>query len=625
MPVVPNARSSTTRRATPSPLRRGATAATAAVLMAAASLVALPTPVQAQAAPAAAVPMARVIVQWRDDAATAAATPDARGERAQRLAARAGIPGLAAGRALGERAQVLMVPGLTSEQLVARLARDPSVATVEVDRRMKRAQAVAPVNDPRFDTWPIARGGPVSGQWYLKAPSATTPASINAVGGWSFTTGNPRVVVAVLDTGIRSDHPELLPVGQGGNVLPGRDFIAADDVNPDSNGSVPAGGTVFGTAGDGNGRDSDASDPGDFLTQAEIDANPSVFKVPGEECLEEPTSSWHGTQVAGLIAAATNNGRGMASVARNVQILPVRVLGKCGGYTSDIIAGLRWAAGLPVPGEPSNPTPAWVLNLSLGGGIGSCDDSPSTKAAVADVTRAGAVVVVAAGNSEGQAVGRPANCPGAIAVGGVRHTGTKVGFSDLGREIALMAPGGNRGTDERGPYLYPILSATNAGQQRPIEGSEAYTDSFNFAVGTSFSSPLVAGAAALILSLRPDLRPEQVRQALTIGARSFPAPDPSVASCRAPDGITQFECNCNTALCGAGLLDVENAIRTAQALGNGGITTRPIPGSVVTPPTQPPTQPPADGGGGGGALGMGWLAALAVAAGLLAQRRRRVG
>ncbi len=566
--------------------------------------------------PQRAVPTGRVIVHWRDGA-TAVAPMAAGGDRVQRLSARLRLQGLQPGRSITERLQVVTAQGLTSAQLVERLSRDPDVVSVEVDRRLKRAQA-AP-NDPRFASWPLAQGGPVAGQWYLKAPDATLVSATNAVGGWTLSTGRRAVVVAVLDTGVRFDHPDLLPLAQGGNLLTGRDFIAGDDATRTTDGAA-TGGTRFATAADGDGRDGDPTDPGDFLTRAEIDANADVFAAPGEECLVEPQSSWHGTQVAGLIGASTDNGRGVASVGRTVRVLPVRVLGKCGGYTSDIAAAMRWAAGLPVPGEPVNPTPAWVLNLSLGGGTGSCDQSPTLKTTVEEVTAAGAVVVVAAGNSNGQAVSRPANCPGAVAVGAVRHTGTKVGFSDLGPEIALMAPGGNC-VNLNGDCLYPIVSTTNAGAQQPVAASEAYTDARNFAVGTSFSSPLVAGAAALILSVRPDLTAAQVRTALQAGARSFPAVDASLPVCRAPSAAVQDECNCTSTTCGAGLLDVERAVRAALTLPSGGLSR---PDTSVTPTPPPPPPPAPSDGGGGGAVGAGWVLALfAAAAALGAGRRRR--
>ncbi len=574
-----------------------------------------PAAATAQAAPTIAQPTARVIVHWRDDAASRALNASVPvDERARRMGSRAGLS-LRQGRQITERSQVLMAQGITSEELRARLARDPAVAAVEIDFRLKRTQST--VNDPRFAGVALGLGGPASGQWYLKAPVGDVRSSINAVGGWSLSTGSPSVVVAVLDTGVRFDHPDLLRVSQGGPLLDGRDFIAADNASRFTDGSV-SGGTVFATAGDGDGRDNDASDPGDFLSQADINANPSVF---GTGCDPEPTSSWHGTQVSGLIGATTNNGIGIASVARNVRILPVRVLGKCGGYTSDIAAAMRWASGLGVPGEPINTTPARVLNLSLGGGTGPCSGSPTLQSAVAEATAIGAVIVVAAGNSAGQAVSRPANCPGAIAVSGLRHVGTKVGFSDIGPEVTISAPGGNCvNIDEQGnttgPCLYPIVSTTNAGTTGPAIGSAAYTDGVTPSVGTSFSAPLVSGAAALILSLRPDLTSAQVRTALTSSARAFPtSTSTTVPTCRAPSSVDQLECTCTTSTCGAGMLDVEAALRAASTFSAGGYVPPVIPTA--------PTAPTGGGGGGGGALGVYWLLALAAAALAVRSRPRR--
>jgi hypothetical protein len=264
----------------------------------------------------------------------------------------------------------------------------------------------------------------------------------------------------------------------------------------------------------------------------------------------------------------------MAGVARDANVLPVRVLGKCGGFDSDILAGMLWAAGIAVPGVPPNPTPARVLNLSLGG------EEPCTSAyadAIAQINAVGAVVVVAAGNSDGHAVGVPANCPGAIAVSGLRHVGTKVGFADLGPEIALSAPAGNCVNTGAGqPCLYPIITASNKGRSTPIvAGNDGaiYTDSFNPSVGTSFSAPLVAGTAALMLSVQPSLTPQQVRALLQASTRPFPTTgsDPTTPRCVAPQpfGVTQVdqaECYCTTSTCGAGMLDAGAAVLAAKAI-----------------------------------------------------------
>ena len=262
----------------------------------------------------------------------------------------------------------------------------------------------------------------------------------------------------------------------------------------------------------------------------------------------------------------------MASVGRNVRLLPVRVLGKCGGFDSDIIAGMIWAAGLSVPGVPINPNPARVLNMSLRGD-GACTSAYSD--AISKVKAAGAIIVVAAGNSTGHAIGTPANCPGVIAVAGLRHLGTKVGFSDLGPEISISAPGGNCiNTGASDPCLYPILTTTNSGLTMPVadsDGASIYTDSFNASLGTSFSAPLVSGTVALMLAAQPSFTPAQILAQLQISARSFPtqgsvnSDGTPVLQCVAPQPIgspqvDQLECYCTTKTCGAGMLDAGAAV-----------------------------------------------------------------
>ena len=168
--------------------------------------------------------------------------------------------------------------------------------------------------------------------------------------------------------------------------------------------------------------------------------------------------------------------------------MPVRVLGKCGGFMSDVVAGMYWAAGIAIPTgtspplgtAPANPFPAKVLNISLGSATTSC--GPTYQAAVTAVNNAGASVVISAGNDAGLAVGQPANCTGAIGVGGLRQTGTKVGFSDVGPQISISAPAGNCVLPgQNDPCLFPILTATNTGTQGP--GTNTFSDSFDILGG----------------------------------------------------------------------------------------------------------------------------------------------
>ena len=629
--------------------------------------------------------VARVIVKFKESSPLlrkqALSATSQHTQQAAALGQRIGVA-LEAGRGLTERSHVVIGRGLTSKQLAARIAAESDVEFAFAD---ERKHIVGAPNDTFYASGPVVtatNGGPAVGQWYLKPPPATgaapstwgstAPSSINAEQAWDITTGSASVVVAVLDTGLRFDHPDL----QGGNVLPGYDMIS-----PDSPG-------VFTTANDGSGRDSDASDPGDFVAANETST----------DCPSVSSSSWHGTQTLGLIGAATGNGVGMASVGRTVKVMPVRVLGKCGGFDSDIQAGMLWAVGIAVPGIPVNPTPARVLNLSLGG-VAACGSYASV---ISQVNAAGAVVVVSAGNGGSATVSSPANCPGAIGVAGLRHAGDMVGYSDEGPEISIAAPAGNCVTNT-GACLYPILTTTNTGTTTPAAGAAAYSDAFNASIGTSFSAPLVAGTAALMLSVNPSLTPAQVKAKLQSSARPFPTSggvsDAPVCPARSP---TSSGCYCTTSTCGAGMLDAHAAVvsvsgvlasislttTTPTANQDVGLTSNSvlIPGrsiasyawtilnagttgatitsaanadsvvvaptnagvfvmqlmttdsggfistttlsvtvvAPVTPPASTPVAPPS-GGGGGGALGVGWLLLLlsAVLALALTSARER--
>ncbi len=487
--------------------------------------------------------------------------------RATGLAMRRGFASgrLHAGRNLDERTQVVMASGIDSAALVRRLAQDSEVELVAVDHVRKH---YAVPNDPYYLVGPS--GSPAAGQWYLRAPTSDVVSSINAPGAWDITFGSSSIYVAVIDTGVRKDHPDL-----AGQFVGGYDFVAYS-----SSSSV-----ALATANDGDRNDSDASDPGDWVSQADI-----TSKALGTSCTSDDidNSSWHGTHVSGLIAAGTNNGLGMAGVAGGVKIVPVRVLGKCGGYDSDIIAGMKWAAGLVVSGVTTNPTPAKVLNLSLGGD-GSCAATDSTgklyRDAITQITATGATIVIAAGNGEGLAVGLPANCPGVIAVAALRHAGTKVGFSNIGPEVGISAPGGNcvnidAAGNATGPCLYPILSASNSGTTTPVAASNYYDSGF----GTSYSTPLVTGTVALMYSVKPTLTSTEVLRLLQSTARPFVTSGSTagVAQCRAPTSTVQDECYCTTGTCGAGMLDAAAAVAAVQATNTGTVAISVSPSSGAT-------------------------------------------
>ncbi len=486
---------------------------------------------------------ARVIVKFKADSslmralsATGSNPQAVKPQHAQALAVRLRVP-LSDGRVLGERTQLIRSTSITSVELAARLSAQGDVEYAVVDAHMR---ALGAPNDPYYGSGQTAIT-PAVGQWYLRSPSGDGAASsINAEAAWSITTGKSSVVVAVLDTGI-TRHPDL-----DGKVLPGYDFVS--DV---------------GQANDGNGRDSDPSDPGDGVTAADVGVVASCTTS------DISSSSWHGTQTAGLIGAATNNGVGMASIGHDVMLLPLRVLGKCGGTESDVGSAMLWAAGISVDGVPDNKNPAKVINLSLGAASGSpCDTY--YQGVVNQVLAKGVVVVAAAGN-QGLAVGSPANCTGVISVAGVRHTGTKVGYSDLGNNVVISAPAGNC-VNTSGACLFPLLTTSNSGTTGPV--SPIYTDdTFHPSLGTSFSAPLVSGTIALMFSANPALTPTAVRNALMTTARAFPSsgappiqrttggPFFPVSACTAPTNVSQgYECYCTTTTCGAGLLDAGAAV-----------------------------------------------------------------
>lgn len=421
-----------------------------------------------------------------------------------------------------------VVAGESLAATIARLRADPDVVYAEADQR--RYIQAAPT-DPLFVQ-----------QWYLQPNSSSTPAAVDAETAWDVTTGSNGVVIADIDTGVRFDHPDLLRAGagDGGRLLPGYDFISDVAI-----------------ANDGEGRDADASDPGDWVTAA--DTNTPEFK----NCTVGD-SSWHGTRVVGILGAITNNATGIAGLTWESWILPVRALGKCGGIDSDIQSAMLWAAGIHVDGVPDNPYPAKIENLSIGA-TGSCPSSYQD--VISQVTALGVLIVVSAGN-EGGPVDAPGNCPGVAGIAGLRHAGTKVGFSSLGPEIALSAPGGNCvNTTAGSPCLYTLDTTYNLGTTTPTTNS--YTDEINSNLGTSFSAPIVSGIAGLMLAVNGNLKSAQLITRLKEGTQTFPTTSVGETSqpptCHAPSTTTlqDAECICTTTTCGAGMANAPGALAAA--------------------------------------------------------------
>ena len=410
----------------------------------------------------------RIIVKYKDSMPAAAANGLARaaamsGERKARLDRAGQQFGMTVSEShtISTGAHVFKLNGkrgLKDVQALAAemMARDPSIEYAEPDRIMTH---MATANDPMY-----------SQQWHY----TDTTGGLRLPTAWDKSTGS-GVVVAVIDTGYRP-HADL-----SGQILQGYDFI----------------GDTF-VSNDGNGRDSDASDPGDAI---------AVGECGGGQPTRAQNSSWHGTHVAGTVAARTNNSLGVAGVAYNAKIVPARVLGKCGGYTSDIADAITWTSGGAVSGVPTNANKARVLNLSLGGG-GACDST--TQAAINGARSRGAVVVVAAGNDAvNVSNASPANCSGVVAVAATGKTGGRASYSNYGTLIDVAAPGGDGS--------YSVLSTLNSGTSAPA------SDNYAGYQGTSMATPHVAGVAALMLSLNSALTPDDIESRLKSTARAFPA------------------------------------------------------------------------------------------------------
>jgi serine protease len=436
-------------------------------------------------------PTNQIILKYRPQANLEELSEQALVRQVQRLSQAAGVS-LSYLRPMSGEAHVLRLaerlPFNQVTEIAHRVMALPEVEYAEPDAILEIAQVP---NDPQY-----------SDQWHYFSP-ASGNYGINAPAAWDKTIGSAGIVAAVIDTGI-TNHAEF-----SGRTVPGYDFV-----------SDPA------IANDGDGRDNDPRDPGDWVSVEDIISGTVPPYCPIRN------SSWHGTHTSGTIGAASNNGLGVTGVNWKSKILPVRVLGKCGGNLSDVVDGMRWAAGLGVPGVPGNTNPARVINVSLGG-TGSC--SVTAQNAVNAITAAGATVVASAGNSSADAGGfTPANCAGVITVAATDRYGDRAYYSNYGATVEIAAPGGAQSftNDPNG-----VLSTLNTGSQGPS------ADSYAFYQGTSMSAPQVTGVVSLLYSLDPSLQPARALQILQKTATRFPV------------GST-----CNTSTCGSGIVNAGLAV-----------------------------------------------------------------
>jgi serine protease len=391
------------------------------------------------------------------------------------------------------------------------LAADATVESVQPDVMMHKLDD-APItpNDPMYTyQWHFRAGDGTQEKIGTDLSSYANLGGANVAKAWNLADGH-GVTVAVIDTGI-THHSDLdLSLADAGYDFISDAFVSGrvDDTR------VPGG-----------------WDLGDWTTDA-------IYTDPATGCVDASqaeNSSWHGTHVSGTIAELTGNSAGMAGIANKARVLPVRALGHCGGYTSDIADAITWASGGHVDGVPDNTTPVQVINMSLGGS-GTCSASDVTGQAIAGAVSRGVAVVVAAGNSNDDAAYySPASCPGVITVASNGIAGKRAFYSNFGSTVTLSAPGGGVYANDASSGSAPVKagfvwSTVNTGTHEP----EA--EGYGGMAGTSQATPHVAGVVALMDSARmalslPALTPAQVRSVLVSTTRAFPSkPDQVIGS-----------------------------------------------------------------------------------------------
>ncbi len=461
--------------------------------------------------------------------------------------------GLTELHAIQNGAHVLSVAGQPNRQSLDKaIAGISSLANVEYVEEDRILTVQAAPNDTYYTTGPTANPG-LWGMWPVTAVASPAPGGTGNYGAdfqtaWNTVTGT-GVVVAVVDTGIT---PNVDIVGAGATVASGAgsnlvstgyDFTTDCRVRASCVATTSAASAVVAAS-------ANATDLGDFITAQDKIDNPNWSAA------TVANSSWHGTHVAGTIAALGNNAAGVIGGAYSAKILPVRALGKGGGYTSDIANGILWAAG--VHSTISNPNPAKVINLSLGGS-GAC--SATLQNAINAAVAAGAVVAVAAGNSNLDVANfNPANCTNVISVAATARDGSRAAYSNFSSptsnvtnpvNITLAAPGGDQ--TYAATFDPGILSTLNSGTTTPVLNAGGST--YVYYQGSSMATPHVAAAAGLMLAKNPALTPAQIKTILssTASLTIFPS---------LINGLATWDCSLKKN-CGAGILNANLAVQNS--------------------------------------------------------------
>ena len=478
-----------------------------------------------------------------------------------------------------------------AEAQAERLRADPDVEWVVVNAIERQAATtnVLSVTDPFYpsQTWLASRTAGRAGvanfpaAWLsVAAPRPTSP-----------------VAVAVLDTGILSETTEL-----DARILPGYDFISESAY-----------------ARDGNGRDPNPRDEGDWMDASTRASSPLLFP----DVCTDGDSSWHGTAIAAMLVAGVNNGvrgTGLLAPFPDVQVLPVRVGGACGADRVDILEGMLWAAGVPFTGSPTlNPNPAKVISLSFGGDD-ACTENTGYPRVIRQLEQAQVLLVASAGNGGDNGLGEtsptvPASCPGVMAVTALNQRGHKATYgnfvrTDNGRWGLAVAAGdvstSNQLLDDG------VVTLVNDGTTSPSSNF-----SMGALAGTSFAAPQVAGVAAMVWALDETLSVNQVRSILVNSARAWSVVNDELTGFNLPvcSSSQRGACRCSDETCGSGVLDAAAAVDAALNPAS------PLRQEV----TNVSSGGSSGGGGGGGALSWPWLAGLAALWVIGAVTGRRAG